>query len=269
MNDRYGAKRCVALALALLAAGTAGAQATDDTQLADRWQWRATLYGWFPSLDSTSNFALPNGDAIRVETNPDNYLRNLQFAFMGTLEARKGPWSILGDAVYVDFGKSNPNVTSIGPKPLPVPANAHADLKGLVGALVAGYTVAQSPAGRADVIGGVRYLHLKASADAEFTPPVPGLPPAVGVERSKDIWDGIVGVRGAAELENKWFVPYHFDVGTGDSRFTWQAFAGLGYHFSWGDAMVGYRHLAYDFKSDQPVSTMAFSGPIVGVGFRF
>jgi len=76
-------------------------------------------------------------------------------------------------------------------------------------------------------------------------------------------------VRGAAELENKWFVPYHVDVGAGNSRFTWQAFAGVGYHFEWGDAMIGYRHLAYDFKGDQPVSTMAFSGPIVGVGFRF
>jgi hypothetical protein len=269
MDNGYRGKRCMALALSLLVAGTAAAQATNDAELAGRWQWRATLYGWFPSLDSTSNFTLPNGDPIRVETNPDNYLRNLQFAFMGTLEARRGAWSVIGDAVYVDFGKSNPNVTSIGPKPLPVPANAHADLKGFVGTLAAGYTVLQSPAGRMDVVGGVRYLHLKAGVDAEFVPPVPGLPPSVSVERTKDIWDGIVGVRGAAEFETKCFVPYHFAVGTGDSQSTWQVFAGLGYRFAWGDAMVGYRHLAYDFKSDQPVSTMAFSGPIVGVGFRF
>jgi hypothetical protein len=70
-------------------------------------------------------------------------------------------------------------------------------------------------------------------------------------------------------LGRDWFVPYHVDAGAGDARFTWQAFAGVGYHFAWGDAMIGYRHLAYEFKSAQPVSDLAFSGPLAGVALRF
>ena len=267
--------RCIsgaAAAFTLCASATAAETAAVEPR-ADSWQWRAAFYGWFPSLDATSNFAVPGGDSIRVEKNPGSYLRNLEFAFMGTLEARNGPWSVIGDAVYVDFGKGNSNLTTVhtpaGALDLPVPASAHTDLKAFVGALAAGYTVSQSPSGRVDVIGGARFLRLKASVDWEFETPVPGLPPQGSAARTKEIWDGIVGVRGAAELDRKWFVPYHVDAGSGRSRFTWQAFGGVGYHFEWGDVMAGYRYLAYDFRSEQPVSKMSFGGPIVGVAFRF
>ena len=64
-------------------------------------------------------------------------------------------------------------------------------------------------------------------------------------------------------------MPYYADVGTGESQFTLQAFSGIGYHFSWGDAMLGYRYLTYDFSNDRPVSRLTFSGPIVGIGFNF
>jgi hypothetical protein len=39
--------------------------------------------------------------------------------------------------------------------------------------------------------------------------------------------------------------------------------------FAWGDAILGYRHLGYDFRDDRPVSSLTFSGPIVGIGFNF
>ena len=53
------------------------------------------------------------------------------------------------------------------------------------------------------------------------------------------------------------------------SRFTWQAFAGVGYRYSWGDVILGYRHLAYDFHSEKPISDLKLSGPILSVGFTF
>ncbi len=30
-------------------------------------------------------------------------------------------------------------------------------------------------------------------------------------------------------LNQNWYLPFHFDVGTGDTNLTWQAFAGVGY----------------------------------------
>jgi hypothetical protein len=38
-------------------------------------------------------------------------------------------------------------------------------------------------------------------------------------------------------------VAYYTDIGAGQSDFTWQAFAGVGYRFAWGDALTGCRHL--------------------------
>lgn len=36
----------------------------------------------------------------------------------------------------------------------------------------------------------------------------------------------------------QWFVPYHFDIGVGESTLTWQAAVGLGYAFRWGDVVA-------------------------------
>lgn len=33
-------------------------------------------------------------------------------------------------------------------------------------------------------------------------------------------------------LNEKWFIPANADIGTGDSKHTWQAMSGFGYHFS-------------------------------------
>ena len=50
-------------------------------------------------------------------------------------------------------------------------------------------------------------------------------------------WDGIVGVKGRWHFgaEHRWFVPYYVDIGTGDSDFTWQAMAGIGYSWAHWD----------------------------------
>jgi hypothetical protein len=42
-----------------------------------------------------------------------------------------------------------------------------------------------------------------------------------------------------------------------------------GYRFDWGDARLAYRHLAYHFKSDRPLADLSFSGPALGLSFRF
>jgi hypothetical protein len=33
----------------------------------------------------------------------------------------------------------------------------------------------------------------------------------------------------------------------------------------WGDMMVGYRKIAYDFDSNRRLSDLSFGGPLVGV----
>lgn len=44
---------------------------------------------------------------------------------------------------------------------------------------------------------------------------------------------------------------------------------GIGYRFDWGSLIASWRYLDYDFKSSAHVQDLSFSGPLVGVVFRF
>ncbi len=66
-----------------------------------------------------------------------------------------------------------------------------------------------------------------------------------------------------------WFSPYYLDIGTGDTEFTWQALAGVGYRWDWGDLILAYRHLSYDMGNDKLLQSADFSGPALGVVFHF
>jgi hypothetical protein len=247
-------KRLFVAAGFLLATGTGFAQS--DINLGDEWRFRAAVYGWFPDARATSNVAVPGRGTVTLDTEPGSYLSKLEFAFMGTLEARRGPWSFVADGVYVNFGNN-------GNAQLPVPVNAHLDLSAFVGTLEAGFAIV--PGAALDAMAGARYLHLDMTVDYQFV----GVPVQGSVSTTKDYWDGVVGLRGRSDVTPDWFVSYYADVGTGATKLTWQAFAGAGYHFKWGDLLAGYRYLSYDFKDGEPLSDLRLGGPLVGVAFRF
>ena len=64
-------------------------------------------------------------------------------------------------------------------------------------------------------------------------------------------------------------MPYYLDVGTGNSDLTWQALAGIGYSFKWGEMIAAWRYLDYEMPSDKRIADMNFSGPAVGAVFRW
>ena len=57
-----------------------------------QWHYSLTPYAWFPNISQTLQFTTPlgGGKSVDVEVKPDNYLSDLEFALMGTFEARKG-----------------------------------------------------------------------------------------------------------------------------------------------------------------------------------
>jgi len=93
----------------------------------------------------------------------------------------------------------------------------------------------------------------------------------VDADVSLNNWDAIVGFKGRTALgdERRWFIPYYADVGTGESKVTWQAMAGIGYAFRWGDVVAAWRYVDYEMKSGKKVENLTFNGPAVAAVFHW
>lgn len=266
-----------ALVTGILASGGAASAAGVD-MYDGQWHYSLTPYAWFPNIYQTLQLGTPlgGGKTVNVEVKPNSYLSNLDFALMGTFEARKGNWALAMDLVYNDFSGQKGKIKNVrgpeGEESLPIDVNVGVDLKALIWEGIGSYTVARNPTGTLDVFGGVRYLSLKTSTDLSFSGPEGVLGRSGGNSNRINVWDGIVGVRGAVELGagGDWFLPYYLDIGAGNySNWTWQGWAGVGYRFDWGDLVLVYRNLSYSTSGNEILEDMRMAGPALGATFRW
>ena len=125
-------------------------------------------------------------------------------------------------------------------------------MKSWITTFAAGYNFVDNEKVVLDLVGGARYLWLDTEVKLNLSREGALLQTSrqKKVSESDHVWDGIVGVRGQIKLNDKWYMPYYADVGTGQSDLTWQALVGVGYTFKWGDVLLAYRYLDYDFDSD-------------------
>jgi hypothetical protein len=244
--------------------------------LSDDWQFSATVYGWFPDIGGQTSFPAGAGGTIDVDIS--TILDHLKMTAQGSFAIQKGHWGAFTDIVYLDVGeaKSQTRNLELGGQPLPaaVTADIDFDLESTIWTFGGSYRVVSSDGATVDVLLGARLASFDQTLDWEFSgnfgPVTP--PPLTGTrEASVDLWDGIVGVRGRLSFgsQHDWVVPYHFDIGAGDSDLTWQAMVGLAYAFGWGDLGVAWRYLDYDLGSDGPIADMNFNGPALGATFRW
>jgi opacity protein-like surface antigen len=253
----------------------------------DRWTFSVMPYLWLPSVDGKLRYGPPpaGGATANVSIDASTLLDNLDFAFMITGEARRNRWLIATDVIYLDFSKADSSVRSVDFNPGPGRINVstsglndgtQSSLSGWVWTLVGGYAAIQDKAASLDVIGGFRLLSVSAETDWQLTATVtdPGgtrtFPRSGNVEKSDDIWAGIVGAKGRVKLgESDWFVNYYADIGGASSVFTWQGVAGVGYAFKWGEVIFDYRYLYYSESGDKLIDNVSFGGFALGANFRF
>ena len=261
--------------MALLASTAALAQ--QPSSETDSWQFGVSIYGWFPDVAGETAFTQPGG-SNEFKIDIDDILDNLEFTLMGTFDMRKGRWGILTDVIYMDVGGSQTATreATIGRRELPVNATANVDLDltSWIWTLTGYYRALDQPGMTLDIVGGARYLDVEQKVNWNVTGNVESIPVpdrAGAAEASLTNWDALIGLRGrfAFGAKNAWFVPYYFDIGAGDSDLTWQGIAGLGYAFHWGEVVAAWRYLDYDLSSDKPIKDMNFSGPAIGVTFRW
>ena len=82
-------------------------------------------------------------------------------------------------------------------------------------------------------------------------------------------WDGVIGMRGKTTLNEKWYMDYYADLGTGDSKLTYQAKVGFGYQFKKLTGTFGFRYLRWNFSSSSQLDNLRVIGPYVGAKWFF
>jgi hypothetical protein len=239
-------------------------------------EFRATVYGYVPSLGGAMSF--PTGGGATIDVQSDTLIENTELALMGAFEIQKGRWGAFADALYFNVANSQPAMSSFDISGVQLPpgiaADASLDVKNWVTTVAANFRAVASPRVVLDLFGGARLLKVKSELAWEFNTdfgPFSGPLRRGAGESDNDAWDGIGGVKGRLNFGEgaRVFIPYYADAGTGQSDLTWQAMAGVGYAFQHVELVGVWRYLDYEMKSDKRLDNLNFNGPTAGVTFRW
>jgi hypothetical protein len=265
--------RAAGCLLALGLTGLAPVAAQAQTA-ADKWQWELAIYGWFPAIGGSTSFPSTGASGPNIDVSASDVIDALKMVFMGQAEVRKDRWGLWTDLVYADLGgsKSRSRDFTVDGHPVTATADLSLDVKSTVWTLAGLYNLSSTPENSTDLLFGTRMLNMKQTLNWSLATTIPELPTRSG-QASVDgtDWDAIVGLKGRYYFgdERKWFLPYYIDVGTGQSKLTWQVNAGVGYRFDWGSVFATWRYLDYEFKSGNALQSMNMNGALVGVAFQF
>jgi len=219
----------------------------------DELKQRILLYGWLPTLDGTLTFQVPGEPDESADT---GIIDSLDAVFMGAYSLRKDKWSFLADFIYLklsgDTPGLNPNV------------NLDIELTSKIYGLYGGYNISQTEKLDINFIAGLRYFGLGLDVTRSGGKIANGtLSPSI------DLYDAVIGVNGEYNINKNWYMPYQFDIGTGDSDLTWQANLSIAYRYSWGDVIGTYRYIHYSHDGSGLLEDMNLYGPKLGVVFHF
>ncbi|WP_198369915.1 hypothetical protein [Roseomonas rosulenta] len=283
---KHSARNLTAVA-AVIAIGASSGAAAQDTGLRPGWSFEIAPYVWLPSVSANLRYNVPSnfGGTADVKANADDYFANLNSALALAGTVRYDRFSLITDIMYVSASAGSSRVQSVnlldvGRDPISstVDASGNSTLKTTLWTLAGGYTVASGAWGNVDVLAGFRYLGIDSTTDynaaVTLVGPRGNAGPTFGgagrLSGSDNIWNGIIGVRGRINIaQSGFFVPYYLDIGTGDSNFTWQTFAGIGYQTGWAGVQLGWRYMSFDQGGNRLVENMTMSGAYLAVNFSF
>ena len=240
--------RRLAGSFAFLLAIPAAANAQGAGAAAPGWTVELTPYLWAAGLDGTT---AAGGTGSEIDTDYKFFsLDNLDFALGTAVEARKGRWGFLADAMYVEFRDAFERSPG-----------SEVEVSGGVAETVGSMVAAN---GRPlDLLFGLRYVALKATVDIA---PVPRA-------TARESWlDPIVGVRYTHTFNERWSVALRGDIGGFGvaSDFATNVSAMFGWHIN--DKLTlrgGYRMLQMDFDGDDFVLDATLQGYVFGASWTF
>lgn len=233
-----------------------------------QWEYEATIYLWAAGMDANTE----TGGDIDISFN--DILNDLEMAFMGSLGARNGKWSVVADTIYLDISQNesgSETIAILGPVTTKKTVDVDIDMKASITTFGGGYSLVDNKRVALDLMAGGRYAWVDVDSELDLKSAGTLLETSrqAKVSESKSVWDGVVGFRGQFDLNDSWYIPYYADIGAGQSDRTWQALAGIGYNLRWGDILLAYRYLDYQFDSGFLLKDLSVSGPTLGARFHF
>lgn len=252
------------------------ASATNVDMWDGRWHYDATIYSWLPWVYTTVQLPpIAGGGNPTIETDPGQYLKDVQGGALVQGGVRKGPWSIWTDLVYLHVESGNSHTRQIGlpggDPTLTVTRALSGDLHAAIWTLAPAYTVIRNDVATLDVLVGLRFSSVRVSLSYTFTAPPTALMRSGGFSPVSDSTDGIVGLKGTVRLSNdgKWYLAYEGDIGDGNKNWQYNIFLVGGYRFDWGDVSLGLRNLTYEITEQGTLDKVRLTGPVLGATFRW
>lgn len=220
------------------------------------WDVYGTFYLW--GAETKTTISTP-ARTVESTLKFSDALENLDFAFMGTLEARHQRWSLIADYARTDLSFSTPTSG-------PAFGGVKADVTTQVLNAYALYQVHGDQNLSFDLGGGLRWF----DADAKLTL-LPGLL-AGGVNQTSDSWtDPLIAARLRVRLSEKWTGAVFLDYGgfSSDSE-SWQALISAQYAINDRWSLIGgYRYLDISHSSGGNEFGFVQSGPLFGATYKF
>jgi hypothetical protein len=244
------------IAVAAMLAGLVAAPALAQ----DEWQSEVAIYGWFTGL--TGEVDTPLG-SVAFEQSFSDILDQLDMAFMGAVQVRRGRWSLIGDLVYTDLSQDfrlPPGVPILQPY-----GQVDTSVRLTTFSGYALYDAVSRPDLRLGLGLGLRAVSMEAGIDLTVGAP------SIGFSGEDDWIDPVVAGRLVWTIDPRWFSTLLVDYGGGDGDTTWQVLGTVGYRLNdrWS-VQGGYRHMTieHDLGGQLPIS-LELGGPIAGFVYRF
>ena len=221
------------------------------------WEFRTAVYAPLMGIDGTVGVGGVSGP---VDVPFSDILENLDAGLTGSFEARRGPWSITVDAIWLKLSASaNPFANAV----------FSFEQQQLMGSAAIGYEIYGNDCTTLDFLAGAALTHL--DVDVELSTPL--LPVTFRSASGSETWvDPFVGLRFRHSFGDRWSIfatGLYGGFGIGSDEY-WQALGGLAFHLTEHTSLaLAYRVMATDYQDGGFTYDVETSGPNLGLVFRF
>jgi hypothetical protein len=247
-----------AAVIALAASAPAGA---------DDWKMSVTPYLWATDVGVDVSYA--DRELLDVTVPFEDLVEDIETVAQVRFEAMRGRHGVAIDLFDVTLADEQAGIE------VPDGSGNSLRLDSESGMTILDATGIYNPAGDGtgvSLLYGMRVINQRSEMEATL---VAGGEAAATAAYDMDdtLTDALVGLRYAVDMPGNWSYEVTADVSTGDTELTWSIAPAIGFTFGSRDQYrltAGYRHLAVDFDTRDPVDMdMSLSGLLIGFRYQF